>query len=282
MLHRSLFLLLAAGALPSVQAQQSGEAMFKSFCSACHTLGKGKLIGPDLAGVNTRHPEEWLIEFVKGSQAMIQKGDAVAVALFNENNQTLMPDAPYTVEEIRTILGYIRSAGGETTDMVTAQPQPEVPSRSVNEATEAEIGHGQMLFVGEARLEGGGPGCISCHHVKNDALVGGGLLAKELTDVFTRMNEAGISAILTSPPFPAMREAYQAAPISESEAFALIAFLKKADEDQFGQHPRDYKQYFLIAGGTSFLVLLAVYSLVWAGRRKQAVSQKIFNRQVYS
>lgn len=66
------------------------------------------------------------------------------------------------------------------------------------------------------------------------------------------MNEAGISAILTSPPFPAMREAYQSAPLTEEEAYSLVAFLKKADEDQYGQNYRNYQHYFLIAGGLSF------------------------------
>jgi len=123
---------------------------------------------------------------------------------------------------------------------------------------------------------------MSCHHVKNNRLVGGGLLAKDLTDAYSRMDEAGIKAILTSPPFPAMREAYQYNSISEDEAYALTAFLKYADEEQYGQTPRDWQQYFLAAGGASFLLLLGVFSLVWSKRKKNAVNKKIFDRQVYS
>lgn len=271
----------------NTQAQQDGEMMFKSFCSACHTISKGKLVGPDLADVHTRRTDDWLVEFIKSSQTMIKSGDETAVALFKEYNQSVMPDPAYSVEQIKSIIAYIKSKSpsyvAETPVTQTEmQEEPEVPVRSVNEATEDEIKTGQILFAGEYRLSGGGPGCISCHHVKNDRLIGGGLLAKDLTDAFSRMNEAGIKAILTSPPFPAMKEAYQNAPLTDEEAYNLIAFLKQADEDQYGQHSRDYKQYFLIASGFSFVVLLGIYSIILSNRKRQSVNQKIYNRQVYS
>ncbi|MBM3435704.1 MAG: cytochrome c, partial [Bacteroidetes bacterium] len=50
-------------------------------CTACHTIGKGKLIGPDLKGVNDRHNEAWLLSFIRSSQTMIKNGDPVAVKL---------------------------------------------------------------------------------------------------------------------------------------------------------------------------------------------------------
>src|SRR5690606_34277924 len=127
-----------------------------------------------------------------------------------------------------------------------------------------------MLFDGQYRLSAGGPACISCHNIKNDKLIGGGLLAKDLTDAFSRMNEAGIQAILTSPPFPAMKEAYQNSPITEEEAYTLIAFLKLADDDQYSQHPPHYNHYYLTAGCISFIVLLGIYSLIWSHRKRQS------------
>lgn len=259
-------------ALPA-RAQQSGEMMFKTFCSACHTITKGKLIGPDLADVHTRRSDDWLLQFIKSSQAMIKKGDPQAVAIFEEFNKTVMPDAPYSENQIKDIIGYIKSkspsyvASAATTETATLE-EPAIPVRSVNEATAEEIKLGQLLFSGELRLSGGGAGCISCHNVKNNKLVGGGLLAKDLTDAFSRMNEAGVKAILTSPPFPAMREAYQNAPLTDEEAYNLTAFLKYADEEQFGQFPRNWQHFFLLAGGTSFLILLGIFSMVWSNRRK--------------
>jgi cytochrome c2 len=269
------------------QAQQSGEKLFKTFCNVCHTINKGKLIGPDLADVHKRHSEDWLLEFIKASQAMVQKGDKDAVALFQQFNQSVMPNAPYTETEIKSILAYIYTQSpsyvakveptDQTKDTVTVQAPPV---RSVIEAIDDEIKMGNMLFSGEVRLAGRGPACISCHHLRNDKLIGGGLLAKDLTDAFTRLNEAGVRAIVSSPPFPAMKEAYANAVITEEEAYNLTAFLKYADDHQYGQQARDYQQYLLIAGAIGLGTLFLVFSIYWGNRRKEAVNQKIFNRQI--
>lgn len=272
----------------SIFAQRSPELLFNSFCATCHTINKGKLIGPDLVDVNKRRSETWLLEFITSSQTMISKGDADAVALFNENNKMIMPDAPYSTDEIKSILGYIKTkspdyvAQAGETKSENVNTEPEEPIRSVDEATESEIDIGMMLFTGEQRLEGRGPACISCHNVKNDKLIGGGLLAKDLTDVFARMNEAGVKAIVGSSPFPAMKTAYQNATVSEEEVYNLTAFLKYANEQQYDQHGRDYMVYFLWAGGVSFVILLIIYSLMWRNRRRESVNQRIYDRQLKS
>ncbi len=281
-----LVVLVMVLAVPSL-AQQNGGPMFNTFCSACHTISKGKLIGPDLADVHLRRSDEWLLEFITSSQAMVKKGDPDAVAIFEEFKKTVMPDAPYNADQIKEIIGYIKSKSPSYVPTAEDAQKPaevisESPVISVNEATEEEIKSGQLLFSGTIRMSEGGPGCISCHNVKNNKLIGGGLLAKDLTDAYSRMNEAGIKAILTSPPFPAMKEAYQNNPLTEEEAYNLTAFLKFADEEQFGQHARDWQQYFLIAGVSGFVLLMGVFSMTWAYRRKRPINQKIYDRQVYS
>jgi cytochrome c2 len=90
-------------------AQQAGQGNFKTFCSACHTISKGKLIGPDLADVHTRRSDEWMLEFITSSQSMIKKGDPDAVAVYEEFSKTIMPDAPYKADQIKEIISYIKS-----------------------------------------------------------------------------------------------------------------------------------------------------------------------------
>ena len=85
------FHFLANGAL---LAQGEAEQLFKTKCGICHTVGKGKLVGPDLAGAHERHPHEWLLNFIRSSQKMVTGGDSAAVALFEQNNKVVMPD-PY-------------------------------------------------------------------------------------------------------------------------------------------------------------------------------------------
>lgn len=97
-----------AGALPGRASGQDGEAIFQGTCKACHTIGGGRLVGPDLAGVTTRHSEAWLIAFVQHSQAVIASGDPDAVALAAQYPGLVMPDWPLSDDEVRAVLAYIR------------------------------------------------------------------------------------------------------------------------------------------------------------------------------
>ncbi len=87
----------------------AGEAenLFKANCSTCHTIGKGKLVGPDLKGVSTRHDEAWMLKWVKSSTAMIKSGDADAVKLFNDNAKLVMPDQTLNDAQIKSVIAFI-------------------------------------------------------------------------------------------------------------------------------------------------------------------------------
>lgn len=108
----------------SLLAQKSPVDNFK-VCSACHTIGKGKLIGPDLKGVTERREEAWLIKFIQSSQTVIKSGDKIAVKLFEENNKVPMPDNPLTDDEVRQLLKYIENPSAfETTPQVVVKADP--------------------------------------------------------------------------------------------------------------------------------------------------------------
>jgi len=98
---------------------QSGEQTFKTVCATCHTIGKGKLVGPDLKDVDKRHEEAWMLKWVKSSQTMVKEGDPTAVKLFNDNNKIPMPDQPtFTDDQIKSVLAYIKTTG----DAAAVQP----------------------------------------------------------------------------------------------------------------------------------------------------------------
>ncbi len=111
-------LLIALFLVPvAVLAEEpaSGEKLFKTNCKACHNLNQ-PLVGPALKGINTRRDSAWIYQFVKGSQAMIEAGDATAVTLFNQYNQVIMPNQTVTDDELGRILAYIESAGATKAD----------------------------------------------------------------------------------------------------------------------------------------------------------------------
>lgn len=87
---------------------QDGEALFKSNCSACHAV-KEKLIGPALAGMEKRNNEEWLMKWIRNSQAMVKAGDPYGVKIFNEYNKVAMTSFNLKDEEIKAIIGYVKT-----------------------------------------------------------------------------------------------------------------------------------------------------------------------------
>lgn len=147
---------------------------------------------------------------------------------------------------------------------------------------QADILRGQDLFQGKIRFQKGGPSCIACHHVKNDAVIGGGVLAKDLTQVFTRMGGTGVQAILGQPPFPVMEQAYKDKLLTQDEIDSVIAFLQNADQESLMQKPKDYGRRLLVVGGAGAVLLIGLYSLVWGRRKKKKVNQEIFDRQIKS
>ena len=149
-------------------------------------------------------------------------------------------------------------------------------------ASEKDILIGQDLFQGTIRFVNNGPACNACHEVRNDAVIGGGILASELTTVFSRMGGAGVKAILGHAPFPVMQTAYKDQSLTEDEVVALVAFLEYADSEQYNQLPRDYGIGLFVSGSLGAGVLFLFFAVVWRGRKKESVNQAIFDRQIRS
>jgi cytochrome c2 len=113
---------------------QDGGQLFKTNCGACHTVGKGKLVGPDLKGVQDRHNEEWLLKWVHSSQTLVKAGDKDAVKVFNDNSQIQMPDQSLSDNDVKAVLTYIKT-GGEP--VVAAAPAMAVQSSGTDNITAA-------------------------------------------------------------------------------------------------------------------------------------------------
>ncbi len=70
-------------------AQEAAD-FFRQNCTSCHTIGGGRLTGPDLKGVLTRKDREWLARFVQNPQAMMDQGDPYALQLRQEARDVVM------------------------------------------------------------------------------------------------------------------------------------------------------------------------------------------------
>src|SRR3990167_2837865 len=279
--------LVVAGWLIGSQpafAQESGKQIFQRSCAACHSIGGGRLVGPDLKGVNDKRPEDWLLKFIKSSQKLVKSGDKTAAALFEEFNKMPMPDQALSDNQIKKVLAHIKETGGSAAAGKETAALPPQAAAPVAEAQPGEIQLGQDLFEGKVRFANGGPSCNACHHVTSEALLGGGVLASELTLVFSRMGRQGVSAILGNTPFPVMQAAYAGKGFSDKEINALVGFLQHVDQEHARQAPmpKEWGWRMFSAGAGGVVVLAGVFSLAGRRRKKRCVNQDIYDRQVKS
>ena len=87
---------------------EAGKAIFESKCIVCHTMGKGKLIGPDLKGVTQRRKTDWIKKMIKDPDAML-KTDDTAKKLLQEHNNVPMINLGLKDAEIESIIAYFKS-----------------------------------------------------------------------------------------------------------------------------------------------------------------------------
>jgi len=261
-----------------------GESTFKMLCVACHTIGGGRLVGPDLKDVHERRDQDWLISFIKSSQTVIKSGDPIAIQIFEEYNKMPMPDHTISDNKIKDIISYIEKTSNPT-DINSSEKDSEisyVKEEIIRLVKEEDIEMGSQLFDGNMKFAHKGPSCISCHNVNNNMSYGGGSLAKDLTSAISRLTSNGVSAIINNPPFPAMKASYANNPLLEDEVFALGAFLDNCDKEVIIQSDLKYDIRMLGTGIVGLVVTLILYSIIWSNRKKRSVNSKIFDRQINS
>lgn len=217
-----LFLVMVAagllGAAPAAGVAFDPAAVFTLQCAGCHSVGKGEVVGPDLQGVTARRDRRWLHSFIRSSQGLVGQGEKTAAALFARYKKR-MPDHDFSEGEIDSLLAFI-AAGGPR----------EVAGelRRASMATPAEVARGRALFTGGWPLKNGGVACIGCHAAGVAGRWRSGSLASDLTRVYFKYRDAGLTRALMESHFPMMSAAYQGRPLLPEETFALKAFLYRS------------------------------------------------------
>lgn len=216
------FMILALAVFPSSAGAQDiseGEQLFTAKgCGACHTVGGGDLVGPDLAGVTTRREKAWLTRWVKEPDKVLAEGDPIATEMFDKYNKIPMPNLALTDSDVASLIAYFESldSGG------TSAPTAVVAVLPVG-----DVERGKALFLGTTRLANGGPACMTCHSVAGVGALGGGNLGPDLTDVFNRYGgQAGLAAFLGVPSTVTMGAVWANQPMTDQERADLIAFFE--------------------------------------------------------
>ena len=107
-------------AAPEVKLNSRGEYLYRTRCQACHTIGGGDRLGPDLANVASARPRPWLRRWLKEPDKMIAEGDPVALALLEQYRNLPMPNFGFGDIEVDALIAYM-----EEMDAKKASPQPD-------------------------------------------------------------------------------------------------------------------------------------------------------------
>ena len=243
---------------------EDAAAFFKQNCASCHTIGGGRLVGPDLKNVTQRQPDrKWLVDFISDPNARLDGGDPYATKLLNEARGMRMPKIP----------GVDPTFAGRLLAFIDAESR--LPGSDSGETrisdkpfTAQDIALGRGIFVGETRLVNGGPHCISCHSIVGVEGLGGGRLAPDLTKIFERLGgRKGLGTWLEAPPTATMAPVFKKYPLkTNEEILPLLAFFEDAARKGGVADTSTSTFNFLLIGLGGAVVLLILFDLLWLKR----------------
>jgi len=218
-----LLALAMLAALGCPCAGQEVAQFFRRNCASCHTIGGGRLTGPDLKDVEKRQKREWLLRFILDPQAMVHSGDPYAKKLVEEARSVIMPRVQGLTPELAEAL----------LDLIAAESKLEKSHFAGLTITDEpfrpeQIERGRDYFVGKRPLAAGAPPCVSCHTVSGLGLFGGGRLGPDLSRVYEKLQgRRGLASWLMAPATPTMKLVFDSQPLqTESEVVELVAFLE--------------------------------------------------------
>ena len=86
-----------------------GQYLFSTRCAACHTIGNGDKIGPDLLGVTSVRDRDWLVRIIRDSDKLIEEKDPIATALFKKYKEVRMPRLGLAAADVDVLIEYMKT-----------------------------------------------------------------------------------------------------------------------------------------------------------------------------
>ena len=252
LLAASLVVLSAqlAWTAPPAQSAADGEAIFQDKCAGCHSIGGGRLVGPDLKGVTAQRDPAWLASFIAEPNKVFAAGDPTAAALLQEFNNVQMPNLGLSQAQVSALIAYLEAPGGAAT-----------PAPVVGLAAVAPI-RGEALFMGDVHFQSDGPPCMACHNIDSAGVLGGGTMGPDLTQAFAKYGDVGLASALANIPFPTMKPIYTDHPLTPQEQADLHAYIQTA-----ASQPQTNRELLVLALSlVGWIGAMIVIGIVWRRR----------------
>ena len=229
------------------QSLARGADIFRMHCEVCHAEDGGGGIGPNMTD------NYWIHGGSVNNIYRVIKYGIPAKGMISWQNQ-LNPS------DIRNVASYILSLKGtspanpkepqgdwydENTEDVNPVNLPEIvdnrPTIEIVSDTLDRIAIGRGLFSGSIRFIQGGPGCITCHNVTEEVLPKGALIAPDLTNIYTRLDEPTLYKVITKPYHLTMQEAFKDKIVIEEEVEYLMSYFEYVGTATAHQEKRDQR-----------------------------------------
>ncbi len=258
---RRVFVFLLAILVSAVARSQDTPDYFRQNCMNCHTIGGGRLTGPDLKDVTQRKDAEWLIGFMQNPKAVVDSGDAYAAKMVEESRGVVMPVPPgmtrYRAEQIIKLI---------EAESKLEKSQFQGVQISNKPFTQSDRNAGRAIFQGEHHLKNGGTACIACHSMHDLAALGGGRLGPDLTRVYERLKgRQSLAAWLMAPATETMQPIFKGHPLEAEEIHALTAYFEASAAQTEAEAPVN-RITFLMLGLAAAAAIIFLFDAIWKGR----------------
>lgn len=246
---------------PKIALAQDTPDYYRQNCLNCHTIGGGRLTGPDLKDISKRRDAEWIIGFLQNPKAVIESGDDYAAKLVENSRGVIMPIAPgmtrYRAEQIIKLIDAESKLEKSQFQGIRISNKPFTPQDRLA---------GREIFTGMRRLKKGGTACNACHSMHDLAALGGGRLGPDLTRVYERLKgRKSLGAWLMAPATETMQPIFRNHPLEAEEIHALTAYFEGAAAHSEADASVN-RIAFLLLGLALAAATVFLFDVIWKNR----------------
>lgn len=264
-------------------AKADGDADdYRANCFNCHTIGGGRLAGPDLKGIKERigTPEgppsdKWVLDWIVDPDAKLDGGDPYATALMARMNGARMSKVSgMTAARAAKLMEFVAAESQKEKSEFAETGVAELPKDPAKLA--ALIARGRGIMLGTTPLAHGGTACIACHQVGDAGPLGGGRLGPDLMGAVSRLGGIkGLGAWMKAPPTLTMKPLFAVAPLvmdsknpDADEILPVLAYLQDIENRHAAPDRTTERLTFAFLGIAGAGALLVLFDFAWRRRFK--------------